>query len=197
VQQALGPGGAMETILKAKEAGKIKYIGFSAHTTKGALEALKGFKFDTAMFPINFVEYYTRGFGKEVLDLAQTQGAAVLAIKPLSLGAWARGPEGARKWWYRCTETQEEANLALRWTLSQKGVVAGVPPSYLDLLDLSIEAAKVFSPITEAEQEKLKAMAAGVGSLFKAEEERAESASVWPEAGCPASLYERCLKGYV
>src|SRR5437588_637551 len=75
VKQALGPDGAMETILKAREEGKIKYIGFSAHTTKGALEALNGFKFDTIMFPINFVEYYTRGFGKDVLAKANEQGA--------------------------------------------------------------------------------------------------------------------------
>ena len=58
VKLALGPGGALETFLKAKEEGKIKFLGFSAHTTKAAVEALKGFAFDTVMFPINFVEFY-------------------------------------------------------------------------------------------------------------------------------------------
>jgi aryl-alcohol dehydrogenase-like predicted oxidoreductase len=71
VTRALGPGGAMETILKAKEEGKVRGIGFSAHTTKAALEALRGFDFDTVMFPISFAEYYTTGFGKEVLTLAK------------------------------------------------------------------------------------------------------------------------------
>ena len=80
-------GGAMEAILEAKKEGKLKWIGFSAHTTKGALEAMKGFKFDTVMFPINFVEYYTRDFGKDVLALVQEQGAAVLA-KALPSPAW-------------------------------------------------------------------------------------------------------------
>ena len=56
VQQALGPGGAIETLLKAREEGKVKYLGFSAHTTKGAMAVMNGFRFDTAMFPINFVE---------------------------------------------------------------------------------------------------------------------------------------------
>src|SRR5207302_7576249 len=99
VKQALGPDGAMETILKAREEGKIKYIGFSAHTTKGALEALNGFKFDTIMFPINFVEYYTRGFGKDVLAKANEQGAGVLAIKPLSWGTWPKEGTRNREWW--------------------------------------------------------------------------------------------------
>jgi len=53
------------------------------------------------MFPINFVEYYTRGFGKDVLELAQKQGTAVLAIKPLSWGTWPKEGKRTREWWYR------------------------------------------------------------------------------------------------
>jgi len=41
VTDALGAEGAIEVALKAKQEGKIKFIGFSAHTTKGALQALK------------------------------------------------------------------------------------------------------------------------------------------------------------
>lgn len=167
VKKALGPGGAMETFLKAKEEGKIRYIGFSAHTTKGALEAMKGFKFDTVMFPINFVEYYTMGFGKPVLELAQKQGASVLAIKPMSMGAWPQGMERARKWWYRCTETQEEVNLAMNFTLSLKPVVNGIPPSWVDLNEKAIEAGRQYRPITKQETELLQTMARDRLSVFK------------------------------
>ncbi|RMG00213.1 MAG: aldo/keto reductase, partial [Planctomycetota bacterium] len=66
VKQALGPGGAMETILEAKKEGKIRFIGFSAHTWYAAVEAIEAFDFDTVMFPINFVEMLTWGFGKQV-----------------------------------------------------------------------------------------------------------------------------------
>ncbi len=172
VKQALGPGGAMETILKAKEQGKIRYIGFSAHTTKGALEAMRGFRFDTVMFPINFVEMFKIGFGKAVLDLASEQGAAVLAIKPLSKGPWPPGAERTRKWWYRSTETQADTNAAMRFTLSQKQVVAGIPPSFLDLLDLAIEAGRTYKPITDAETQKLQETAQTCTSLFQREEQR-------------------------
>jgi len=55
VADAFGAEGAMEVALKAKQEGKIRFIGFSAHTTKGALAAMRAFKFDTVMFPINFV----------------------------------------------------------------------------------------------------------------------------------------------
>ena len=96
IAEILAPGGAMETVLKAKEQGRIRAIGFSAHTTKGALAALQAFPFDTVMFPVNYVEYYTRGFAKEVLDLAQAKGAAVLSIKTLNAGAWPQGVERVR-----------------------------------------------------------------------------------------------------
>ncbi len=171
VKKALGPGGAMETILKAKEQGKVRFIGFSAHTTKAALEALRGFPFDTVMFPINYVELFTRGFGKEVLETAKEKGAAVLAIKPMNAGAPKSTDKLARKWWYRTLEDQEEINMAWRFTLSQPGVVTGFAPAWLDLIEKAITAGYAYRPITEAETKKLQEMAAGQGSIFKREED--------------------------
>ena len=88
VTDACGAEGVIELALKAKQEGKIRFIGFSAHTTKSAVQALKAFKFDTVMFPINFVEFFLRDFGKDVMDLANQQGAAILANKPMSRGTW-------------------------------------------------------------------------------------------------------------
>jgi predicted aldo/keto reductase-like oxidoreductase len=172
VEEALGPGGAAETFLKAREEGKVKWLGFSAHTTKAALAVMRGFKFDTAMFPINFVEFYTRGFGQDVLALAGEQGVAVLAIKPLSWGTWPKDAKKTREWWYRSVEEPKDVELALRFTLSQPGVVAGIPPSFLDLLDRTIEAAKAFRPLDELAVAQLKEMAANRGSLFLPEEQQ-------------------------
>jgi len=175
VKKALGPGGAIETFLEAKKEGKVRYLGFSAHTTRGALDVMNGFLFDTAMFPINFVEYFKMGFGKPVLELAQKQGVAVLAIKPLSKGPWPQGTKDAdktRKWWYRATERQYETDLAMRFTLSKKPVVAGIPPSFLDLLDKAIEAGRSYRPIKEDETMKLQEIAKDCTSLFRREEER-------------------------
>ena len=171
VKKALGPGGAIETILKAKEKGQVRFIGFSAHTTKAAVEALNLFPFDTVMFPFNYVEYYTRGFGKEVLQLAAEKGAAGLAIKPMHAGAPKPGEKLTHPWWYRSLEDQEEVNLAWRFSLSLPGVVTGFAPAYLDLLDKSITAGHAYRPATDADRQKLQAMAEGQGSIFKREED--------------------------
>jgi aryl-alcohol dehydrogenase-like predicted oxidoreductase len=171
VKTALGPGGAMETILEAKKEGKVRAIGFSAHTTKAALEALRGFQFDTAMFPISYVEYFTRDFGKAVMELARQKGTALLSIKTMNAGAWPQGAQRSRQWWYRSLEDQQEINMAWRWTLSLPGVVTGFPPAWLDLVDKAIEAGRAFRPVTDADVKKLQEMAAGQGSIFKREED--------------------------
>ena len=193
VRQALGPGGALEAMVKAREEGKVRFLGFSAHTTRGALEAMRGFGFDTVMFPLNFIEYFTLGFGKAVLDLAAEQGAAVLAIKPMCGGTWAEGAERTRQWWYRPLEEQGEIDMAMRFTLSLPGVVAGFPPAFLDLTEKAIAAGKGYRPITAEENEELRQMAESLGSVFRAEEQKVSGriprAAVLyadsPHEGCP------------
>jgi predicted aldo/keto reductase-like oxidoreductase len=172
VQQAMGPDGAMEVILKAKEQGKIKHIGFSAHTTKSALEVMKLFKFDTVMFPINFVEYYTRGFGKEVMALANEQGAALISIKPISWGTWRKEGKRNREWWYESVEEPKQMELVMRFVLSQRGVTTAIPTSFVELFDKTIDAAKAFTPLDEPAIAELQQMAANRESIFLNEEKQ-------------------------
>jgi hypothetical protein len=72
--------------------------------------------------------------------------------------------------------------------LSQKGVVAGIPPSFLDLLDKAVVAAESYRPVTEAELEELKRIAGPCLSVFQQEDGQAAHAlpSHMPAvAGCP------------
>ncbi|MCB1128703.1 MAG: hypothetical protein KDM81_19565, partial [Verrucomicrobiae bacterium] len=178
-----GPGGAMEAILKAREEGKLRWIGFSAHTTKAAVLALNRFPFDTVMFPINYVELFTIGFGREVLELAQEKGAAVVAIKAISRGTWPQGVEQTRKWWYRCEEEQGDLNRSLHFSLSQRGVVSGICSSWLDLFEKTVAGAKAFQPISAADVETLRERALNAGSVFKREEDAVAM------GGCPGAVY--------
>jgi predicted aldo/keto reductase-like oxidoreductase len=171
VKTALGPDGALEAMIEAKKQGKIRAIGFSAHTTKAAVAALRGFNYDTVMFPISYVEYYTRQYGQEVLALAKEKGAAVLSIKTINSGTWPQGAERTRQWWYRPLEKQEDINLAYRWTLSLPGVVVGFPPAWLDLQEKAVLAGLAYRPATESDGAKLEEMAKGCGSIMKREED--------------------------
>ena len=111
-------------------------------------------------------------------------------MKALSKGAWPQGAQQKRRWWYRMTETQEEVDLAVRFSLSQHGVVSAIPPSFLDLLDKAIEAGRSFRPVTEAEIGRLQAMAGDCLALFRRDEERVALGHGTDEPIHPGSPHE-------
>jgi predicted aldo/keto reductase-like oxidoreductase len=170
--------------LEAREVGKVRYLGFSAHTTKGALAALNGFRFDTVMFPINFIEFFQMGFGKAVLEKTREQGTAVCG------GAWPSGAQHERRWWYRPLEDELQIDMALRFTLSQEGVVAGLPPSSLELTARAVEIGRSHRPIAEDEITRLPAVARECLSLFRDEEERVAFERRMDKPTYPDSPYE-------
>jgi len=67
VEKIFGPGGAMETFQAARQAGKVRFLGFSAHSVENALDMLDRYHFDTILFPINFVLFSQANFGPQVL----------------------------------------------------------------------------------------------------------------------------------
>ena len=85
VERAFGPDGAMEVIVKAQQEGKIRHIGFSAHSIEAALKALSLFPFVSALFPVNFVTTYAGDFGPQIIDACISKGAARLALKAMAM----------------------------------------------------------------------------------------------------------------
>jgi aryl-alcohol dehydrogenase-like predicted oxidoreductase len=167
VKQTFGPGGAMETLVKAREQGKVRWLGFSAHTKEAALECLKHFKFETVMYPVNFIEHYQHKFDPEVLTLAKQAGAAVISIKPISAGGWKPGETKTRNnWWYRVLENQPDITQAIRFALSLDPVVTAIPTSFVDLNEMSIVAGKAFRPATNADLDSMRALAEKYSPLF-------------------------------
>jgi predicted aldo/keto reductase-like oxidoreductase len=167
VKQALGPGGVLEMILKAKQEGKIRHIGFSAHTTEAALAAMDGFEFDSCMFPISFVEWFKTGFGREVADRAVEKGVSLISIKPVSRGLWPKDVKKTYNWWYRPLEEEGEYQLAMDWVLSLPGMVSTLPTSYFDIFDKTVAAARNFRPIQPPGLDSLKTLALSCTPIFK------------------------------
>jgi predicted aldo/keto reductase-like oxidoreductase len=180
VKQALGPGGVLEMILKAKEEGKVKHIGFSAHTTEAALAALDGFDFDSCMFPINFVEWYQTGFGREVMERAAAKGTAMISIKPVSRGLWPKEVKKTYDWWYRPLEDPKEYQLAMDWVLSLPGMVTTLPTSYYDVFDRTVEAARKHQPIGDDDKKTIQEIATNCLPIFKNGEKKSAAQFILP-----------------
>ena len=171
VEAILGPNGTLETFVAAKQEGKVRFIGFSAHSEEAALLALSGFAFDTILFPINYVCIFQGGFGPRVLQKAQELGAGILAIKAMAQAPWTQEESrtGCPKCWYRPVYDPEEQALALRFTLSQP-VTAAVPPGDKTLFRRALALAKNFHPLTEAETADVARRASAHRPLFRAAE---------------------------
>jgi len=166
VNRALGRGGALDAFIKAREEGKIRYIGFSAHSVDAALRAMDGFDFDTILFPVNYVCFY-RDFGPAVIQKAEEKKLGILAIKALARQPWP-SEELKKHWpkcWYQPILNPEEAYLALRFSLMQP-VTSLIPPGDVRLFRRALEIAQSYTPLTEGEERKLRLLAESLDPLF-------------------------------
>jgi len=87
-----GPDGAIESLIKARKDGKIRYIGFTGHQdpaihVKMLNTAFKNdFRFDAVQFPLNPMDPHYRSFEKNVVPILVEHGIGVLGMKPLGGG---------------------------------------------------------------------------------------------------------------
>ena len=166
VDQILGPGGALEAFVQARQQGKVRYLGFSAHTEEAAEALLQGFQFDSMLFPVNWVCWHQGGFGPRALARAESSGVGLLALKALAKRRWKEGEErGWTKAWYAPVETYDEASLAVRFTLSRP-VTAAVSPGHLELFDWACRAAEEFVPLSVQEEDLLAQRSRGLDPIF-------------------------------
>ena len=169
VAAIFGPKGAMEAFQAARQAGKIRFIGFSAHSVENALSMLQHYDFDTILFPINFVLFSQAKFGPQVLAKAHEKGMGILALKSMAKTTWPDVQKRIHphpKCWYRPADPPDEASMGLRWTLSQP-ITAAVPPGDEDYFRLAMDVAQKFEPIKPEEEKALLARAQGVEPIFR------------------------------
>jgi len=161
IKVVFGPGGAMETLVKAKEEGLVRNIGFTCHTDAGALEILRNYSdFATMLFPVNYAYHVQKSGGVDALEACVSRGIGVIAIKALARRNWLEGEErNYPKCWYRpIYDDNELARLALNYTLSQF-VTTAVPPGDIRMFRLALDLIEAQNgkaiPLTDAEQARL------------------------------------------
>jgi aryl-alcohol dehydrogenase-like predicted oxidoreductase len=168
VDTILGSGGAMETFLEAKKEGKIRFIGFSAHSVEAALALMDRFDFDTILFPVNFTTWNAANFGPQVLARAQEKKMGILALKSMAKGPWPQGADRSKypKCWYEPLTDQEDIRMGLRFTLSHP-VTAALPPGEADLFKLALNVSGKLDPLNADEVKTIKEKALKGNPLFK------------------------------
>jgi predicted aldo/keto reductase-like oxidoreductase len=159
------PGGAIEAAVAARQAGKIRYIGFTGHKDPAVhlrmLETAQkhSFHFDTVQMPINVMDAHFRSFTNEVIPVALKQGIGILAMKTFG------DP-------FILKSNTVQPIEALHYGLTQpvSVVITGIDST--QILDQAFEAVRTFKPLDQTQISSLlarTATAAGEGKfeLFK------------------------------
>ncbi|MBN2763205.1 MAG: aldo/keto reductase, partial [Bacteroidales bacterium] len=167
VNRIFKPGGAIEAFLEAREKGKIRFIGFSAHSVEAAMALMDRFDFDTILFPINFACWHAGNFGPQVLARAHEKEMGILALKAMVRGPWPQGADRTiyPKCWYEPLAEHDDALTGLRFTLSHP-VTAAIPPGEGKLFRLALTLSDQLQPLDEAEINTIKQKALKTKPLF-------------------------------
>lgn len=159
------PGGAMEAFLEAKQAGKIRYIGFTGHKSpeihlKMLRMALDNeFVFDTVQMPLNVMDAHFESFEKKVLPVLLERKIGVLGMKPMGDKIILDS---------QAVTAKECLHYAMNLPVSV--VITGCDS--LPILEQALEAARTFRPLTNEECSALvaktnKSSEAGRYELYK------------------------------
>jgi aryl-alcohol dehydrogenase-like predicted oxidoreductase len=174
--------GANAALVEAREAGKLRYIGFTGHKDPHIhlhmLEVAKenGFVFDTVQMPLNVMDAHYRSFEKLVLPELVKERIGVLGMKPLANGHILKSG----------TVTAIEC-LHYALNLPTSVVITGCDS--MEVLDQALEALRTFRPMSAAEVEAVLAKTAKVAA--KGEFELFKTTSVYDAtASNPAWLGE-------
>ena len=145
LEQVMAPGGALEALQEAKDAGKIGHIGLTAHAQAVFERALELDWVETIMFPYNIVETH----GEKLIKACAEKNIGFIDMKPLAGGAI------------------EDATLALRYICANPDVTVTIPgmadPAELDQ---NIAAVNNTAPLAGEEKAKILEVRSALGTQF-------------------------------
>ncbi|CAN5481492.1 aldo/keto reductase [soil metagenome] len=136
------PGGSAESLLKAKEEGKVRFIGFTGHKSPAIHKRMLsfGFPFDSLMMPLNVFDAHYDSFEKEIIPIADEQGIAVIGMKSFASGEVFRSG----------SEITPQEALRYVMSLPIPTVVSGMDS--VSILEQNLAVARDFQPLTDDER---------------------------------------------
>jgi aryl-alcohol dehydrogenase-like predicted oxidoreductase len=150
--------GANEALVEAREAGKLRYVGFTGHKDPRIhlymleVAAQNGFAFDAVQMPLSLLDAHYRSFGRQVLPCLVEHGIGVLGMKSMAEGYLLKTG----------TVTPTEC-LHYALDLPTSVVITGIDS--LEILDQALAAVRSFRPLTDEQRAGLLARTAEAAAL--------------------------------
>ncbi|GIV76384.1 MAG: oxidoreductase [Litorilinea sp.] len=124
---AMGPGGALEALVEAREQGLVRFIGVTGHGLHAPAmhrRSLEHFDFDSVLLPYNYPMMQNTRYAQDferLFALCQERNVAVQTIKSITRGPWATH-ERTRSTWYQPLEDQADIDVAVHWVIGRPGL---------------------------------------------------------------------------
>ncbi|OGP63102.1 MAG: aldo/keto reductase [Deltaproteobacteria bacterium RBG_13_53_10] len=144
LNQIFGPNGAIKAFESARRNQLVRFIGISGHRNPTILlRAIDLFSFDTVLMPVNPAEPHYGSFIDEVLPVAREKGMGILGMKSLSRGVCIKifGADSVENF--------------VRFGLSQPVSSIVIGCDNIEQLEMNVQIAKSFQPMSKREQEIL------------------------------------------
>ena len=125
---ALGPGGALEALVEARDAGTVRFLGVTGHGTTVAsrhLRSLERFAFDSVLLPYNFTMLAQPAYAADVdalLTTCRARGVAVQTIKAVARRRWQDDDAAPRFSWYEPLRDADAIRRAVHHVLARPGL---------------------------------------------------------------------------
>lgn len=145
---AMGPGGALDAFIEAKEQGLVRFLGVTGHETvvpSMHLRSLQRFDFDSVLLPYNYAMMQNPQYAADfeaLMALCEERNVAVQTIKGICRGPWGDKQRTAATWYEPFTE-QDEIDTAVQWVLSRPGIFLNTAGD-IDVLPKILDAASRF-----------------------------------------------------
>jgi aryl-alcohol dehydrogenase-like predicted oxidoreductase len=153
---AMGPGGALEAVIEARDQGLTRFVGVTGHGVMAPvmhMRSLERFDFDSVLLPYSYVMMQNPQYAADFEALAalcQGRHVAVQTIKSLVRGPWGEKTR-VRATWYEPLESQAAIDRAVHWVLGRPGIFLNTVGD-IDLLPKVLDAATRFEAAPSDEE---------------------------------------------
>ena len=144
IDQAFGPDGVVEMMDRAKQEGRVRKLGITAHSEEVAIKAMALYDFDTVLFPINWMLNMYDGIGTELCKEAEKRRIGILSMKSFIHRRWKDRAEHDSsvytKSWCKPIDNENKALLiaAIKYAF-QMGSDVIVPPGNFKSFSFAVE----------------------------------------------------------
>ncbi len=164
MEVALGPGGALEAAIEARQQGLVRFIGITSHTLHAPqihMKALERFEFDSVLLPLNYPLYQMPEYRVDfdaLVKVCKIKNVAVQTIKSICRRPWT-GPEHFAACWYEPLTDQPAVDKAVDFVLGHPAGVFLNTVGDIYVLPKVLDAASRFTGQAPTDEEMQQLMA--------------------------------------